>query len=157
VHTLDDVCRKYGEAAEAAHLIETELGNMLLLGRGAADGLLVEPNPERASDLFDTVNRHTLGHLIRGLNSTTQSVDALESLLSKALRERNRLFHSFYRQHNFRRNSDEGRRLMLKDLESIHDELLRAYKAVLLLSGVDQNALVDTAVEFNMPTRHVPI
>jgi hypothetical protein len=31
--TLDDVYSKFGEAAEAAQLLETELGNMLLLVR----------------------------------------------------------------------------------------------------------------------------
>jgi hypothetical protein len=36
-------------------------------------------------------------------------------------------------QHNFRRNSEEGRARMLDDLESIHDTLLHAYKAVMLL------------------------
>jgi hypothetical protein len=42
---------------------------------------------------------------------------------------------------------------MLEDLESIHNALLNAYKAVMLLSGVD----LDTAIETNLPTRHVPI
>jgi hypothetical protein len=116
--------------------------------------LFTEPNPELAADLFSTINRHTLGQLIRRINSTAQSLDALESLFSKALEERNRLSHSFYRQHNFRRNSDEGRALMLKDIESIHDTLLRAYKAVMLLSGVDLDALVDSGIEHNATTRH---
>jgi hypothetical protein len=157
VPTLDDIYRKFGETAEAAQLLETQLGNMLLLSRGAEDGLFTEPNPELASDLFSTINRHTLGQLIKRLNSTPQSLDALESLFSKALQERNRLSHSFYRQHNFRRNSDEGRALMLKDIESIHDTLLRAYKAVMLLSGVDLDTLVESGIEHNAITRHVQI
>ena len=155
--TLDDIYRKFGETAEAAQLLETQLGTMLLLIRGAEDDLFTVPNPKRAFDLCGTINRHTLGQLIKSLNSTTQSLDALESLLSKALQERNRLIHSFYRDHNFRRNSDEGRALMLEDVESIHDTLLQAYKAVMLLSGVELEALVDSAVEHNAPTRHVSI
>jgi len=114
---------------------------------------LTAPNPERASDLLAIINRHTLGQLLKSLNDKTQSLDELESLLSKALEERNRLLHSFYRQHNFRRNSDEGRALMLKDLESIHDALLDAYKAIMLLSGVD----LDAPGEYKAPTRHLPI
>jgi hypothetical protein len=157
VPSLDDVYRKFGEAAEVAQLLETQLGTMLLLSRSAEDGLFIEPNPERASDLHETINRHTLGQLIKGLNRPTQSREALESLLFKALRERNRLFHSFYRQHNFRRNSDEGRELMLKDLESIHNPLLEAYKAVMLLDGIDLDALIDTTAKYGAPTRHVPI
>src|SRR6266851_1684995 len=153
--TLDDIYRKFGETAEAAQLLETQLGTMLLLSRGAEDGLFTEPNPELAANLYSTINRHTLGQLIKRLNTTPQSLDALESVLSNALEERNRLFHSFYRHHNFRRNSDEGRELMLKDIESIHDTLLRAYKAVMLLNGVDLDALVDSGIEHNAPTRHV--
>jgi len=153
VPTLDDVYRKFGDAAEAAQLLETELGTMLLLIRAADDGLITEPDPKRAYDLLATINRHTLGQLLKSLNNKTQSLDKLESLLSSALEERNRLYHSFYRQHNFRRNSADGRALMLKDLESIHDTLLKAYKAVMLLSGID----LDAAVEYKAPTRHLPI
>jgi hypothetical protein len=130
---------------------------LLLLNRAAAQGLITSPDPEIAPVLLDAINRHTLGQLIRGLNATTQTLNALESLLADALRERNRLFHSFYRQHNFRRNSDYGRQLMLKDLELIHDTVLRAYKAVMLLSGVDVDALVASGIEPDAPTRHVPI
>ena len=152
--TLSDVYRKFGETAEAAQLLETELGTKLLLVGAVEDGLLIEPNPQRASDLTGRINRHTLGQLIKNLNSKTQSLDQIESLLSSALEERNRLLHSFYRQHNFRRNTDEGRALMLKDLESIHDTLLDAYKAVMLLSGIDLDAI---GSEHKAPTRHLPM
>ena len=63
-------------------------------------------------------------------------------LLNDALASRNRLKHSFYLQHIFRRNSDDGRDVMLCDLEAVQDDLLKAYKAVLLLSGVDLEMLV---------------
>jgi hypothetical protein len=157
VPELDAVYRKFGEVAEAAQLLETELGNLLLLNRGAEQELIASPNLEVASVLLDAINRHTLGQLIKGLNATTQTLNALEPLLADALRERNRLFHSFYRHHNFRRNSDEGRRLMLKDLELIHDTVLRAYKAVMLLSGVGVDALVASGIEPDAATHHVRI
>lgn len=95
--TLDDVYRKFGEAAEVAQLIETELGTLLLQVRGVDEGLLDKPNPARASDILDTINRYTLGQLIKNLNTTTQSLDGLDSLLTSAREERNRLFHTFYR------------------------------------------------------------
>ena len=88
VVTLDDVYRKFGETAEAAQLLETELGTMLLLIRGEEEKLIVEPNPQRAGQLHDTINRHTLGQLLKNLNSTTQSLDAIEALLCNALEER---------------------------------------------------------------------
>jgi hypothetical protein len=152
--TLDDVYRKFGFAAEAAQLLETELGTMHLLDYAEEEGLLNGLNPTRASELVDTINRLTLGQLIRRMNNKTESLDQLESLLSHALEERNRLLHSFYRQHNFRRNSDEGRAIMLLDLESIHKTLLAAYKAVILLSGIDLDAAGGKQI---MPTRHLPI
>ena len=65
--TLDDVYRKFGETAEAAQLLETELGTMLLSIRGAEDNLIADANPERATDLYSAINRHTLGQLVTGL------------------------------------------------------------------------------------------
>jgi hypothetical protein len=153
--TLDDVYRKFGEVAEAAQLIETELGTILLRLRCEEERLLENKNPARATDILGSINRHTLGQILKNLNNHTQSLDALDSLLSKALQERNRLFHSFYRQHNFRRNSDEGRALMLQDLEAIHATLLDAYKAVLALGGIDLDAL--TGMNPSLPTKRLPM
>ena len=55
------------------------------------------------------------------------------------------------------RNSDDGREEMLRDLEAMHDDLLDAYKAVLLLSGVDLDGLVDEFGDMPLPTGHLPI
>jgi hypothetical protein len=151
--SLDDVYRKFGETAEAAQLIETELGTMLLAARCVEEGLLEKQNPPRATDILDSVNRHTLGQLFKNLKNHTQSLDALEDLLLMALSERNRLLHSFYRNHNFRRNSDEGRALMLEDLETIHSVLLKAYKVIMKANGTD----LDVVNSVLLPTRHLPI
>ena len=151
--TLDDVYRKFGETSEAAQLLETELGNILLsIGAVEAD-LFEKPDPQRASNLYRKINRQTLGQLLRNVRGSTDTLDHLEALLAHALDARNRLAHAFYRQHNFRRNSSEGRTIMLDDLEEIHSTLIEAYKAVLLLSGVDLDAVdVD-----QLPKGHVPI
>ena len=150
---LDDVYWKFGYAAEAAQLLETELGNVLIKHGVVEENLVNQPNPNRAADLFRQIDKHTLGQLITKLKAKNQSIANLEDVLAKAIDERNRLFHSFYRQHNFRRNSDEGRQRMLDDLESIHKTLLDAYKAVMLLSGVDLDKLSAT----ELPTKHLPI
>jgi len=42
---------------------------------------------------------------------------------------------------------------MMKDLEAIHEKVLEAYKAVMLLSGIDLDKLTMDA----LPTRHVPL
>jgi hypothetical protein len=150
---LDDVYRKFGDASEAAQLLETELGNRLIEHGIVEENLANQRDPHRAADLFREINKHTLGQLIAKLKTKNQSIANLEGVLAKALDERNRLFHSFYRQHNLRRNSDEGRQRMLDDLDAIHNTLLDAYKAVLLLSGVDMDTLSVT----ELPTKHLPI
>jgi len=126
---------------------------MLIKHGVVAENLVIQPNPGRAAELLRQIDKHTLGQLISKLESKDQSVANLEDVLARALDERNRLFHSFYRQHNFRQNSDEGRQRMLDDLESIHQTLLEAYKAVMLLSGVD----LDKLSAADLPTNHLPI
>ena len=155
--TLDDLYRKFGEAFEAAQLLETELGTLLLDHRCIDAGLLEYPDPDRAAAIYKQINEQTLGRLIGSLRAVGHSVVDLEQLLSDALASRNRLAHSFYLQHNFRRNSDDGRGLMLRDLEAIHEHLLEAYKAVLLLSEVDLENLVAEHGDGALPAGHLPI
>ncbi len=150
---LNDVYRRFGEAAEAAQLLETELGILLLKFHCEGEGLFESQNPSRAAEIFACVDRQTLGQILKNLNNRTQSLDALEALLSKALQARNRLFHTFYPKHNFRRNSDEGRTVMMQDLDAIHSALMDAYKAILALRGID----LDTLTLTTLPTRHLPI
>lgn len=151
--SLDDVYLKFGFASETAQLLETELGNMLLTAGAIDAGLIESPDAKRAADLLTFINRQTLGQLLKSLNQSTDSLTELEAVLSRALEERNRLSHSFYREHNFRRNSEEGRAVMMKDLDSIHDTILDAYKAVMRLSGIDLEKVTSGV----LPTRHAPI
>jgi hypothetical protein len=151
--SLDDVYRKYGEVSEAAQLLETELGTILFVSGAMDKNLIKKPDQDAATALYNSINRKTLGQLLKSVKNTSESVEHLEGLLSNALKERNRLAHSFYRQHNFRRNTEEGRQLMLEDLEQMHDVLLDAYKAVMRLSGIDLDKLELQA----LPTDHVPI
>ena len=151
--SLDDVYRKFGFASEAAQLLETELGTILFISGAVEKNLIETQDPDAATALYKSINRKTLGQLLRGVKNTSVSVEHLEELLSKALKERNRLAHSFYRQHNFRRNSESGCQVMLDDLEYIHEVLLEAYKAVMLLSGID----LDKVSPSNAPTGYVPI
>jgi hypothetical protein len=157
--TLDEVYRKFGEVSEAAQLVETDLGTMLLFFGAVHEGIItpdLEVDGKRATELLERIDRQTLGQLIKNTKRHTEALAQLEPLLSTALEERNRLSHHFYRQHNFRRNSEEGRSLMLDDLESIHTTLIKALKALSLLSGIDLDALVDAGIEL-APTRHIGI
>ena len=155
--SLDEVYRKFGEASEAAQLLETELGTLLLAHQCIDAGLLEHSNPKRASEIYKQINKQTLGQLIRSLGPFGDSIEDLEQLLSDALASRNRLAHSFYLQHNFRRNSDDGRDVILRDLQAIHEDLLEAYKVVLLLSGFDMEKLVRELGDSPLPTGHLPI
>lgn len=161
--TLHEVYCKFGEAAEAAQVLETELGTMLLGLNALAEDLLRVKNPERAAKLLDEINRHTLGQLLKRLNKTTDFLHALESQLTQALGERNRLSHKFYRQHNLRIRSAEGRGLMLRDLEKTHEKLLNAYKAVMLIQGIDLDAIARACSQdpsktqsTDVPIQHFP-
>lgn len=150
---LEDVYQKFGFVAEAAQLVETEMGTLLLWKEGMDADLIDKPNPELARTIHDKLNRHTLGQLIKKSKKLDEPIDKIESILIKTLKERNRLFHSFYRQHNFRRNSSDGCQIMLDDLENIHDTILDAYTKLLLLSGID----IEDMKNDELPTGHVKI
>ena len=137
--TIEDIYCKFGFVAEAAQLLETELGTLLLHAEGVEADLIENPDSKTATDIYKKINKYTLGRLIANSKSKISSVEKLEGLLSAALLERNRLSHSFYREHNFqlRAESDDGRNIMFKDLDRMHDIILEAYKAVMLISGID--------------------
>ena len=157
--SLENVYRKFGETAEAAQLLETELGTLLFASNVSIENLFEVKNPTRARELLDAVNRQTLGQILKRLRKT-ESLEELVAQLGQALDERNRLAHTFFRQHNFRKNSPEGRELMIEDLQQIHRTLLDTYEKVLVLMGVDIEALLNAASRKDFPsplTGHLPI
>ena len=83
--TLNDVYRKFGEASEAAQLLETQLGTLLLAHRCIDAGLLDNPDPSSATAIYNRVNKETLGQLIQSLHRVGTSIVGLEQLLSDAL------------------------------------------------------------------------
>jgi hypothetical protein len=162
--SIDDVYQKFGAAAEAAQLLETELGTMLFGLNALAENLLETKDSGRAAEILEQVNGQTFGQLLKRLGKKAEFLSALESQLMRALEERNRLCHKFYRQHNLRRNSSDGRAIMLRDLEHIHDTLLNAYKAIMLLQGIDLDAIVaelnqapEASHTDDAPLQHLPI
>ena len=153
----DDVYRKFGEVSEAAQLLETELGTLLMTHKCVDAGFLEQPDPGRATAILDQVNKQTLGRLIQSLDSIVESTENLEQLLGDALASRNRLTHSFYLQHNVRINSEEGREVMLHDLETIHKDLVRAYDAAFRLSEIDLKKLTEDFGTTALLTGHLPL
>lgn len=149
---LNDVYRKFGETAEAAQLLETQLGNILLSIEEIEIDLIQHHDKELARYILNKINRSTLGGLLKSVEKRLGGSKVTNSIFENALHERNRLSHSFYREHNFRRNSSQGCEIMLQDLEKMHETILEAYKVTLALSGHDIESL-----DLPLPTRHLPI
>jgi len=152
MNTLDDVYRKFGEVSEAAQLLETQLGNIILAKRGHECDLFSVQDPALAREILDGISKSTLGRLINQLAPMVQTEEELDRLLRDALHARNRLAHRFYREHNLRRNSPEGRAVMLADLQELHDTIINAHRAALAISGIDLDK-----IQVVSPTRHLPI
>ena len=151
--TLEQVFCKFGEVSEAAQLLETDLGTTMLWVKGVEHELYTGDKGELATEIYKEINKSTLGQLLRQVAKPAGFPEDLELLLAKALADRNYLFHSYYRKHNFRKNSDEGCAIMLADLETRHQTILEAWIMVLRLQGFDLDKLMDMP----LPTQHVPI
>lgn len=120
---------KYGIAAEAAQLFETELGTLLLGLRGVDEGWPIIPDGEAAREVLQEIDRSTLGRLLRSLRRHMKIESDLEEVFSFALEARNRLMHGFFERHNFRIQTAEGRRKMIADLDALHGALFAAWRA----------------------------
>ena len=83
----DHIYWKFGMASEAAQLLETELGNLLLGHQASSEGLVASPNPERAKEILNKINKSTLGRLVRSLGDSEAAVPELEGQLDHALSE----------------------------------------------------------------------
>lgn len=149
---LNDVYRKFGETAEAAQLLETELGNILIGIKVNEKDLLIRQDKKLAREILTKIERSTLGTLLKSINKKIGGSEVVKTIFEDALNERNQLSHSFYRKHNFRRNHSEGCQIMLKDLENMHETILKAYKVALELSGIDVDSL-----NLTFSTEHLPI
>ena len=133
--TLDEVHRKFGEVSMDAQLLEHELGTLNLEHKYNDLGLFENPDPQKATEIENKINKRTLGNLKKELEQSGESIEQINQLLNDAVESRNRLTHRFYAYHKC--DTDDGREVMLRDLQAIHKVLLEAYKEVLRLSGID--------------------
>ena len=134
--TRDELYGKFGIAAEAAQLFETELSTLLLAARGLEKGWHVAPDPESARKALDDIDASTLGMMLRHLKRATTIDDVITDKFASALKARNRLMHGFYERHNFKIQTDEGRDVMMADLEKLHDELFHAWQLASTMTGL---------------------
>jgi hypothetical protein len=135
--TLEDVFAKFGETAEAGQLLELELGNILLSDAVKLHGFDKVQNKVLARKIIEEIDRRTLGQLIQALRKRRTVPDTFEMELEVALSDRNRLNHSFYMEHNLRKDSEQGRAIMLADLEVIHQNILNAYITASTFSNIE--------------------
>lgn len=124
----EELYAKFGITAEAAQLFETELGTLLLCARGLTSGWHVVPDGESGRNLLRDIDKSTLGGLLSKLQRHVELDEDLSARFASALAARNRLNHGFYEHHNFKIQTDEGRDVMMADLEALHDELFTAWR-----------------------------
>ena len=155
--TKCDVYKMFGKVSEDAQNLEIELGNMLFKHKCKDAGLFEQPDPKKMDEIHEKIKKMTLGTLLNCLRPIEDFNEDLDQLLSDAKNSRNRLTHYFHLQHNFRHNSDEGREVMLRDLESIQEILVKALDEVWNHSGVDFEKFVDEHGDIPPPTGHVQL
>ena len=119
---------KFGIAAEAAQLFETELGTLLLALRGLENGWNVIPDGQAALKVVNDIDRSTLGRMLKNLKPHIYFEDGMENLFESALEARNRLTHGFFEKHNFKVQTEEGRKAMISDLDRLHGKLFKAWQ-----------------------------
>ena len=126
--TRENVYCKFGITAEAAQLLETSLGTLLLSVEGLLNGWHEGTHGEEAAVALERIERRTVGTLLKELQKLVKFEGDLPALFSSALKTRNRLIHGFYERHDFKIQTDEGRDVMMADLEEMHTELFNAWR-----------------------------
>ena len=136
--TRDELYAKFGVTAEAAQLLETSLGTLSLCVTGLNSGWHITPNPPAARVALDRIDVSTLGQILAGVKGRVNFSEGLSGILNDGLLARNGLSHGFFERHNFSIQTDEGRDVMMADLEGLHDVLFTAWRhadAVAALAG----------------------
>ena len=141
--TRDELYAKFGITAEAAQLFETELGTLLLFAKGMKGGWHLTPDPDAGRKLLAEIDSHTLGRLLGRVRGEIEFADELEAELLSALKARNLLNHGFYERHNFKIQTDEGRALMVDDLENLHTELFQIWRKLSAITAACMKVMTD--------------
>lgn len=124
----EEVYAKFGLTAEAAQLFETELGTMLLAREGEERGWHLKANPEQAAEFYERLNRKTLGKTLTKLRDYLDLDEQVAESFELALKAGNGLNHGFFERHNFAIYADAGRDAMIEELDTMHSQLVEAYK-----------------------------
>jgi hypothetical protein len=119
-----EVYARFGLAAYQAQVLEHGLVNLLIVARQATG----QVTPSSINTDFDRLFRLSMGALLEQTEKEQLTVADTE-LWSRALAERNRLAHHYFREHAENFMSPEGRELMLKDADAARLLFVRADEA----------------------------
>jgi hypothetical protein len=135
--SLNEVYEKFGYAAEAAQLFETEIINILRALSVLEHSLHKRPNRALAKKIFDDLDKKTLGNLLfKRLKHFLKDTENIQNQFESVLHARNRLMHTFYRDHGLAKFEEAGRAAMFSDLNILHNEILAGYQTALSISDV---------------------
>ena|ERR1700674_4132053 len=127
--TLRVLYLEFGRTAEMAQVMELEAGNLALSFAAFAFDPSKITDDERCllRAIVDDVNSRTFGNLLKQIRKIGGVDEGIQRIVDEALEKRNYLVHKFFRSHNLRINSEEGRKEMIADLGAIHESLSRAH------------------------------
>ena len=90
---------KFGLAAEAGQLLETDLVTSILALEGLKKGWIQTPDPVEAKRMLTHLDGLTLGRLVRDLKIQLNISEPNISFLGRSLETRNELNHGFFEKH----------------------------------------------------------
>lgn len=119
-----------------AQVMELEAGNLALSYALIAFDV---DNLTNEQKLFlklvsDDIDRRTFGYLVKVMKRMMNIDQKIEDALDSALEKRNYLTHRFFRTHNFRIHSVEGRAKMAEDLSALYEAFSHAHTILQLMT-----------------------
>jgi len=124
-----EVYTQFGIAAEMAQTLEVDAGNVALacLAMFINTDKITPEQTEWWRCVYDSLDRQTLGNLLRSLKHLVKLGGDILEVVDRALIARNYLMHSFFPFHNFALFGVEGRKEMIRELEEIQNKLCAAH------------------------------
>lgn len=142
----------YGLASYTAQVAERGLVQLALLLRLQGVHGETQATYDRK---YDAISRQTFGQILQELSEDQFLEDDLRSLLTKALKARNRLTHHFFWDYAEQFFSEEGRLRMIQELQdataiflAVDDHVRRVIDLLAHELGVDRQAVDETFEEF---------
>ncbi|HSE18654.1 MAG TPA: hypothetical protein VLB46_16480 [Pyrinomonadaceae bacterium] len=132
---LQELYCKYGRTAEMAQVMEFEAGNLALafISVWFDPKTITDEQRHMFQGVIDDVDKRTFGNLLKQIRKTVTISEKIEQTVTEALEKRNYLTHRFFKKHNFAINSEEGKKVMIAELDDIYRALNLAHA---VLSGM---------------------